>query len=231
MSCPWPKRVLSFSASIYETPVDKIDLIPHGIPDVPFADPNYYKDKFGVEGRPVLLTFGLLSSKKGIENVLNALPAIVRDFPNVVYISTKTGCLTAFWPRFSGNDPHPRIAWRQVSSNSPGGCSSAAPSFLCSPLATKRSMPAPSRDGQGRMIRLRSLGMGCLPHRVTYRFGGKCGVLKANEFALAKHSTIFRPGAVGLLFPRATSNREKRGGATHRASTSSHSESTIREGR
>jgi hypothetical protein len=36
--------------------VDKIDLIPHGIPDVPFADPNYYKDKFGVEGRPVLLT-------------------------------------------------------------------------------------------------------------------------------------------------------------------------------
>ena len=71
---------------IYGTPADKIDLIPHGIPDVPFADPNYYKDKFGVEGRPVLLTFGLLSPNKGIENVINALPAVVRDFPNVVYI-------------------------------------------------------------------------------------------------------------------------------------------------
>ena len=39
-----------------------------------------------MEGRPVLLTFGLLSPNKGIENVLNALPAVVRDFPNVVYI-------------------------------------------------------------------------------------------------------------------------------------------------
>jgi glycosyltransferase involved in cell wall biosynthesis len=80
------EKGVEFLRDIYETPVDKIDLIPHGIPDVPFADPNYYKDKFGVEGRPVLLTFGLLSPHKGIENVLNALPAIVRDFPNVVYI-------------------------------------------------------------------------------------------------------------------------------------------------
>ena len=80
------EKGVEFLRDIYETPVDKIDLIPHGIPDVPFADPNYYKDKFGVEGRPVLLTFGLLSPHKGIENVLNALPAIVREFPNVVYI-------------------------------------------------------------------------------------------------------------------------------------------------
>src|SRR5258705_161231 len=55
-------------------------------PEVRFADPNYYKDKFGAEGRPVLLTFGLLSPNKGIEHVLNALPAIVREFPKVVYI-------------------------------------------------------------------------------------------------------------------------------------------------
>ena len=75
-----------FLRDIYGTPADKIDLIPHGIPDVPFADPNYYKDKFGVEGRPVLLTSGLLSPNKGIENVINALPAVVCDFPNVVYI-------------------------------------------------------------------------------------------------------------------------------------------------
>jgi glycosyltransferase involved in cell wall biosynthesis len=71
---------------IYRAPPAKIDLIPHGIPDMPFVDPNYYKDQFGVEGRLVLLTFGLLSPNKGIENVLNALPAILAEFPNVVYI-------------------------------------------------------------------------------------------------------------------------------------------------
>jgi len=71
---------------IYQVPPDKIDLIFHGIPDIPFVDPNYYKDQFGVEGRLVLLTFGLLSPNKGIEQVLNALPQILAEFPNVVYI-------------------------------------------------------------------------------------------------------------------------------------------------
>jgi glycosyltransferase involved in cell wall biosynthesis len=71
---------------IYRAPCPKIDLIPHGIPDIPFVDPNYYKDQFGVEGRTVLLTFGLLSPNKGIENVLNALPQILAEFPDVVYI-------------------------------------------------------------------------------------------------------------------------------------------------
>ena len=71
---------------IYQVPPAKIDLIPHGIPDIPFVDPNFYKDLFGVEGRLVLLTFGLLSPNKGIEHVLNALPEIVREFPNLVYI-------------------------------------------------------------------------------------------------------------------------------------------------
>jgi glycosyltransferase involved in cell wall biosynthesis len=71
---------------IYKAPSAKIDLIPHGIPDIPFIDPNYYKDQFGVEGRVVLLTFGLLSPNKGIEHVLNALPQILAEFPDVVYI-------------------------------------------------------------------------------------------------------------------------------------------------
>ena len=71
---------------IYQVPPAKIDLIPHGIPDVGFVDPTYFKDQFGVEGRVVLLTFGLLSPNKGIEHVLNALPTILREFPNVVYI-------------------------------------------------------------------------------------------------------------------------------------------------
>ncbi len=65
---------------------EKIDLIPHGIPDMPFIDPNYNKDQFGVEGKIVLLTFGLLSPNKGIENVIEALPSILARHPNVVYI-------------------------------------------------------------------------------------------------------------------------------------------------
>lgn len=71
---------------IYRAPEAKIDLIPHGIPDVGFVDPAYFKDLFGVEGRVVLLTFGLLSPNKGIEHVLNALPEILEEFPDVVYI-------------------------------------------------------------------------------------------------------------------------------------------------
>ena len=67
-------------------PPEKIDLIPHGIPDVPFVDPSFNKDLFGVEGKTVLLSFGLLSANKGIETVISALPAIVARYPDVVYI-------------------------------------------------------------------------------------------------------------------------------------------------
>jgi glycosyltransferase involved in cell wall biosynthesis len=71
---------------VYHAPPAKIDLIEHGIPDMGFVDPTYFKDQFGVEGRTVLLTFGLLSPNKGIEYVLNALPDIVAGFPDAVYI-------------------------------------------------------------------------------------------------------------------------------------------------
>jgi len=71
---------------IYQAKLSKIDLIPHGILDVAFEDPAYFKDQFQVEGRTVLLTFGLLSPNKGIEYVLNALPEVLAEFPDVVYI-------------------------------------------------------------------------------------------------------------------------------------------------
>ncbi len=80
------ERGREFLREIYQAPAAKIDLIPHGIPDMPFADPNFFKDEFGVAGKQVLLTFGLLSPNKGIEYALRALPDILRDFPNVVYI-------------------------------------------------------------------------------------------------------------------------------------------------
>jgi glycosyltransferase involved in cell wall biosynthesis len=71
---------------VYAVPGEKIDVILHGVPEMPFMDPNYFKDKFGTEGKSVLLTFGLLSPNKGIENVIRALPAILARHPNVVYI-------------------------------------------------------------------------------------------------------------------------------------------------
>ncbi len=80
------ERGQEFLREIYRIPAAKIDLIPHGIPDMPFADPNYFKDEFDVAGRQVLLTFGLLSPNKGIEYALRALPEIIREFPNFVYI-------------------------------------------------------------------------------------------------------------------------------------------------
>jgi len=71
---------------VFHVPIEKIDLIPHGIPDLPFTDPSFYKDGFGTEGKNVLLTFGLLSPNKGIENVINALPKILARHSNVVYM-------------------------------------------------------------------------------------------------------------------------------------------------
>jgi glycosyltransferase involved in cell wall biosynthesis len=80
------ERGRQFLQDIYGVAEDKIDLIPHGIPDMPFVDPNFYKDQFKVEGKNVLLTFGLLSPNKGIEYALRAMPQILSKFPNTVYI-------------------------------------------------------------------------------------------------------------------------------------------------
>jgi glycosyltransferase involved in cell wall biosynthesis len=70
----------------YGVPETKIDVIPHGIPDIPFADSEASKEQFGLEGRRVMMTFGLLGPGKGIEQAIEALPEIVRRHPNVVYL-------------------------------------------------------------------------------------------------------------------------------------------------
>ncbi len=80
------ERGSEFLQKIYNVVPEKIDLIPHGIPDVPFVDPSFNKDLFGVEGKIVLLSFGLLSANKGIETVISAMPEIVAHYPNSVYI-------------------------------------------------------------------------------------------------------------------------------------------------
>jgi glycosyltransferase involved in cell wall biosynthesis len=80
------ERAFSFLEDAYDIPREKIAYIPHGIHDVAFIDPNYYKDKFGVEGRRVLLTFGLLRRDKGLEYMIEALPRIVERHPNTTYV-------------------------------------------------------------------------------------------------------------------------------------------------
>jgi glycosyltransferase involved in cell wall biosynthesis len=80
------ERGRDFLETVYKIAPEKIDLIPHGVIDMPFMDSNFYKDLFQVEGKTVLLTFGLLSPNKGIEYVIEALPAILERHPNIVYI-------------------------------------------------------------------------------------------------------------------------------------------------
>jgi glycosyltransferase involved in cell wall biosynthesis len=80
------EQAAKFLHEVHAVPIQKIDIIPHGVPDFQFMDPNYFKDRFGTEGKSVLLTFGLLSPNKGIENVIRALPEILAKHSNVVYI-------------------------------------------------------------------------------------------------------------------------------------------------
>jgi glycosyltransferase involved in cell wall biosynthesis len=80
------QRARSTLARVYGVPMERIAVIPHGVPDMPFLDTSYHKDKFGLVGKKVILTFGLLSRGKGIEYVIEALPEIVARHPDVVYL-------------------------------------------------------------------------------------------------------------------------------------------------
>jgi len=75
-----------FLQDVFGVPAEKIALIPHGIPDLPFVEPGLYKASYSLEGKTVLLTFGLLSPNKGFETVIQALPRILSQRSNVVYL-------------------------------------------------------------------------------------------------------------------------------------------------
>ena len=70
---------------VYDVAEDRIALIAHGVPDRPFGRAEAFKRQFALDGKHVLMTFGLLSPGKGIEHVIEALPAIVRAQPDTVY--------------------------------------------------------------------------------------------------------------------------------------------------
>jgi glycosyltransferase involved in cell wall biosynthesis len=71
---------------IYGVPPDRIELIPHGIPDMPFASPDAAKLQFGYAGRHVILTFGLLCPNKGIEVMIDAMPIVLAANPTAIYV-------------------------------------------------------------------------------------------------------------------------------------------------
>jgi glycosyltransferase involved in cell wall biosynthesis len=80
------ERAMEFLQSVYNAPEQKIRLIHHGVPEIPLVEPGHYKGQFEMDGRELLLTFGLLSPGKGIEYALSALPPVVEKFPNLCYI-------------------------------------------------------------------------------------------------------------------------------------------------
>ena len=71
---------------VYDVPHQKITVIAHGTHLVPHLSKDFLKNKYGLKGRKVLTTFGLLSSGKSIETTLKALPSIIRISPDVVFL-------------------------------------------------------------------------------------------------------------------------------------------------
>jgi len=80
------ERALGMLKDVYGVDDKKAVMIHHGIPDMPFMDPNYYKDKFNVEGKQVILTFGLLGPDKGIECAIKAMEGVTAKHPDTVYV-------------------------------------------------------------------------------------------------------------------------------------------------
>src|SRR6185503_19403388 len=72
--------------STYAVPAQKIEIIPHGIPDAPYSDPDASKLKLGFAGKSMILTFGLRSKNKGIEVMIDAMPEVLSRKPDAVYV-------------------------------------------------------------------------------------------------------------------------------------------------
>jgi len=70
----------------YAIPAEKIEVIAHGIPDMKFCEPDAAKSALGFSGHSVILTFGLLSPNKGIEVMIDAMPAILKHRPDAIYV-------------------------------------------------------------------------------------------------------------------------------------------------
>jgi glycosyltransferase involved in cell wall biosynthesis len=64
----------------------KIDVILHGVPDVPLRRSYHFKRRLGLADQTVISSFGLLSRGKGIQYVIDALPKVFAQHPDAVYL-------------------------------------------------------------------------------------------------------------------------------------------------
>ena len=80
------KKAFDLLNKVYGIDRKMIAFVPHGIPDAPFRTPGIYNKLFGLENKDIILTFGLLGPDKGIESMINAMPLIVKENPNTVYL-------------------------------------------------------------------------------------------------------------------------------------------------
>jgi glycosyltransferase involved in cell wall biosynthesis len=80
------EKARSLLDSVYQVPAGKIEIIPHGIPDTAFVEPDAAKAALGFAGKAVILTFGLLSPNKGIEVIIDAMPSILKRRPDLIYV-------------------------------------------------------------------------------------------------------------------------------------------------
>jgi glycosyltransferase involved in cell wall biosynthesis len=80
------QRAVDFLTTIYGIPLEKIQLIEHGVPDLEAKKDNPVKNTAAFKHHKVLFTFGLISRNKGLETVIAALPAIVARHPDVMYV-------------------------------------------------------------------------------------------------------------------------------------------------
>ena len=73
-------------SKVYGVPDSKVTVIEHGVPDRPMVEPDSVKGRFGLAGRKVVMTFGLLGPDKGVQHMVEAMPAIVAAAPDACYI-------------------------------------------------------------------------------------------------------------------------------------------------
>lgn len=80
------RKAFDILTEIYEIPQEMIAFIPHGIPDTIYEEQGIYNDIINLEGKEIILTFGLLSPGKGLEVMIKAMPSIIKENPNAVYL-------------------------------------------------------------------------------------------------------------------------------------------------
>lgn len=80
------KKAIDILTKVYGINKKQIIYIPHGIPDTSFEQPGLFNDIFGLENKDVILTFGLLGPSKGIETMIKAMPFVVKENPDAVYV-------------------------------------------------------------------------------------------------------------------------------------------------